>query len=71
VPEEQEAWIIEQHVEKLFKEYIDALPEEKHQLVSHFRISSGVLWIVGIGSVGTRCLVLLLERVTKNDALIL
>jgi predicted GIY-YIG superfamily endonuclease len=33
VPEEQEAWITEQHVKKLFKEYIDTLPEEKHQLV--------------------------------------
>jgi len=29
------------------------------------------LWIVGIGSVGTRCLVLLLEGATKDDALIL
>jgi hypothetical protein len=29
------------------------------------------LWIVGIDRIGTRCLVLLLERVTKDDALIL
>jgi hypothetical protein len=36
VPEEPEAWITEQHVEKLFKEYIDALPEEKHQLCHIF-----------------------------------
>ena len=71
VPEEQEAWITEQHVEKLFKEYMDSLPEEKHQLMSHFRISSGALRIVGIGSVGTRCLILLLEGATKDDALIL
>ena len=71
VLEEQEAWITEQHVEALFKEYMDLLPEEKHQLASHFRISSGPLRIIGIGSVGIRCLVLLLEGATKDDALIL
>jgi len=71
VLEEQESWITEQHVEALFKEYMDPLPQKKHQLASHFRISSGPLRIVGIGSVGTRCLVLLLEGATKDDALIL
>jgi uncharacterized protein (DUF2252 family) len=39
--------------------------------VSHFRISSGASRIVGFGSVGTRCLILLLEGATKDDALIL
>jgi uncharacterized protein (DUF2252 family) len=71
VPEEQEAWITELDAEKLFKEYIASLPEEKHHLMSHFRISSGALRIVGVGSVGTRCLILLLEGPTKDDALIL
>ena len=71
VPEEQEAWITELDAEKLFKEYIASLPEEKRQLMSHFRVSSGALRIVGIGSVGTRCLILLLEGATKDDALIL
>jgi uncharacterized protein (DUF2252 family) len=50
---------------------MNPLPEEKHQLVSNFRISSGALRLVGIGSIGTRCLVLLLEGATKDDALIL
>jgi uncharacterized protein (DUF2252 family) len=71
VPEEQEAWITELDAEKLFKEYIASLPEEKRQLMSHFRIASGALRVVGIGSVGTRCLILLLEGATKDDALIL
>jgi len=39
--------------------------------VSHFRISIGALRIGGIGSIGTRCLVLLLEGATKDDVLIL
>jgi uncharacterized protein (DUF2252 family) len=71
VLEEQEVWITEQHVEALFKEYMDPIPEEKHKLASHFRISSGLSRIVGIGSFGTRCLILLLEGATKDDALIL
>jgi uncharacterized protein (DUF2252 family) len=71
VLEEQESWITEQHVEALFKEYMDPLPQEKPRLAPHFRISSGPLRIVGIGSVGTRCLVLLLEGATRDDALIL
>jgi uncharacterized protein (DUF2252 family) len=71
VPKEQEAWITELDAEKLFKEYIASLPEEKRQLMSHFRVSSCALRIVGIGSVGTRCLILLLEGATKDDALIL
>jgi len=71
VPEEQEGWITELDAEKLFKEYIASLPEEKRQLMSHFRVSSGALRIIGIGSVGMRCLILLLEGPTKDDALIL
>ena len=71
VPEEREAWITELDAKRLFEEYIDSLTEEKRQLVSHFRISSGALRVVGIGSVGTRCFILLLEGATKDDVLIL
>jgi uncharacterized protein (DUF2252 family) len=71
VAEGQKAWITEQDVEKLFQDYVNSLTEERRQLLSHFRISSGALRIVGIGSVGTRCLILLLEGATKEDALIL
>ena len=71
MPEEQEAWITELDAERLFKEYIASLPEEKRQHMSHFRIANGALRIVGICSVGTRCLILLFEGVTKDDALIL
>jgi uncharacterized protein (DUF2252 family) len=71
VPEEREGWITELDAKKLFEEYIDSLTEEKRHLVSHFRISSGALRVVGIGSVGTRCFILLLEGATQDDALIL
>ena len=39
--------------------------------MSYFWISSGVLRIVGIGSVGICCPVLILEGIKKDDALIL
>jgi hypothetical protein len=71
VPEKQEAWITAQHVEKLFKKYMHIFPEEKYQLVLHFWISIGALWIGGIGNIGTRCLVRFLAGTTKDDALIL
>lgn len=67
----QKAWITEQDAEKLFQDYLDSLPEERRQLMSHFRVSSGAIRIVGIGSVGTRCIILLLEGAEKDDALIL
>lgn len=67
----QNTWIIEQDIKRLFKDYVDSFPEERRPLMSHFRISGGALRIVGIGSVGTRCLILLLEGATKEDALIL
>jgi len=71
VTEEQEAWLTEQYVEKLFQSYVDRFPEERRRLISHFRISSGASRIGGIGSIGTRCIILLLEGAAENDALIL
>lgn len=67
----QNAWITEQDVKRLFQDYVDSLSEERRPIMSHFRISGGALRIVGIGSVGTRCLILLLEGATKEDALIM
>jgi uncharacterized protein (DUF2252 family) len=69
--DEQKEWITEKYVEKLFQDYVDSLPEERRHLMSHYRISSRALRVGGIGSVGTRCIILLLEGAAKDDALIL
>lgn len=69
--EEQKAWVTEQNIEKLYKDYVNSLPEERHHLMSHFRVSSGALRVGGVGSVGTRCLIALLEGDAEDEALIL
>jgi uncharacterized protein (DUF2252 family) len=71
VREEEKAQITEQDVEKLWKDYLASLPEERRLLLSRFRIADGALRVGGVGSVGTRCTILLLEGGAQDDALIL
>lgn len=70
--EEEKTWVIrEKHVEKMFHDYVNSLTQERHRLISYYQISDGALRIGGIGSIGTRCAILLLEGAAENDALIL
>ena len=69
--EEQKAQITEQDVEKTWQDYVDSLPRERRRLLSRFRISDGALRVGGVGSVGTRCSILLLQGGAEDDALIL
>lgn len=69
---EEQAWVTkEKNAEKLFNDYLNSLPEEMHQFLSHFRISDGAFRVGGVGSVGTRCLIYLLEGIVKDETLIL
>lgn len=69
--EEQKAQMTEKDIEKMWMEYLSSLPEERRLLLSHFRVSDVALRVGGIGSVGTLCLIVLLEGGAKDDALIL
>jgi uncharacterized protein (DUF2252 family) len=69
--EEQKAQIPEQQIEEAWFEYIDSLPQERRVLLSKFRIADGALRVGGVGSVGTRCTILLLEGSAQKDAIIL
>jgi uncharacterized protein (DUF2252 family) len=69
--EEQFAQIEEQHIEEAWSDYLNSLPEDRRILLSRFRISDGALRVGGIGSVGTRCSILLLEGGEQEDAIIL
>lgn len=71
LPEERKAEITEEYVEKLYQDFVNTLPVERHHLVSHFRITGGALRVGGIGSIGTRCIIFLLEGTEKDEALIL
>ncbi|RZM82160.1 DUF2252 domain-containing protein [Leptolyngbya iicbica] len=52
--------------------YLGSLSKERQFLLSRYRIADGALRVGGIGSVGTRCLIVLLEgQGGEDDALIL
>jgi uncharacterized protein (DUF2252 family) len=44
-----------------FLRYLDTLPADRRQLLLRYRVSDLALKVVGVGSVGTRCLMALLE----------
>jgi len=53
-----------------FKHYRETLPEERRVLFDHYRAVDVALKVVGVGSVGTRCYVVLLLA-APDDALLL
>jgi uncharacterized protein (DUF2252 family) len=69
--EEQKDQISEQDLENVWLEYLDSLPKDRRLLLSRFRMADAALRVGGVGSVGTRCTIILLEGYTENDALIL
>ena len=66
-----QAQVSQQQLEQGWLDYIDSLPEERHLLLERFRIADGALRVGGVGSVGTRCGILLLEGGAPADAIIL
>ena len=48
-------------VKPMLHNYIETLKEDRQQLLDRFRLSDCVFKVVGVGSVGTRCLVMLLQ----------
>ncbi|OQR62168.1 hypothetical protein B6E66_20770 [Streptomyces maremycinicus] len=58
-------------VEHVFEEYQATLPSPQARLLDRFRILDAARKVVGIGSVGTRCWVLLLEGRVAGELLLL
>jgi uncharacterized protein (DUF2252 family) len=69
--EEQRKQISEEDIRKVWLEYLDSLPKERRMLLSRFRMADSALRVGGVGSVGTRCTIVLLEGNTEDDAFIL
>jgi uncharacterized protein (DUF2252 family) len=67
----QKQQVTEQNVENAWKSYVNSLPEERRRLLVRFRMTDVALRVGGVGSVGTRCSVSLLEGDAEHDALIL
>ncbi|MFE7580189.1 DUF2252 domain-containing protein [Streptomyces gardneri] len=56
---------------KIFSDYRSSLPEERRILLDRYRYVDAARKVVGVGSVGTRCFVLLLEGRDDGDPLML
>ncbi|MFE6459073.1 DUF2252 domain-containing protein [Streptomyces cinereoruber] len=56
---------------KVFSDYRSSLAEERRLLLDRYRFLDAARKVVGVGSVGTRCFVLLLEGRDEGDPLIL
>jgi hypothetical protein len=61
----------EKSVKVSWSQYLQSLPDERRYLLNQFQIKDVALRVGGVGSVGTRCLIVLLESETEDDALIL
>jgi uncharacterized protein (DUF2252 family) len=55
----------------LFRGYLASLQDDRRQLVERYRFLDFALKVVGIGSVGTRCFVVLLDSSHHDDPLLL
>ena len=69
--EEQKELISAQDLKAVWQAYLNSLPKERRLLLSRFRVADAALRVGGVGSVGTRCSIVLLEGYTEADALIL
>jgi uncharacterized protein (DUF2252 family) len=58
-------------VEHSWSGYLSSLPDERRFLLQRFKIADVALRVGGIGSVGTRCLIVLLEGGAQDDYLLL
>jgi len=58
-------------MQKVWGDYLASLDVERRRLLERFRIVDAALRVGGIGSVGTRCTIVLLEGGGEDDAIIL
>ena len=58
-------------LERVFADYRATLSENRREFLERYRFVDFALKVVGVGSVGTRCLIVVLEGRDENDPLIL
>ena len=61
----------EQVIRAAYQDYVESLAPDCRVLLDHYRPVDFALKVVGVGSVGTRCWILLLEGRDRNDPLFL
>ena len=62
---------VKQLVHGIFEAYVDSVRPAIQSLVTKFTVKDAALKVVGVGSVGTRCYIALLEGNTPDDVLFL
>ena len=62
---------VEQAVHTIFEGYVSSVRPAIRSLVQKFRVIDAALKVVGVGSVGTRCYIAMLEGSTPDDVLFL
>jgi len=58
-------------VNEMLRAYIDSLSLDRRRLLARYRLVDAARKVVGVGSVGTACWVVLLQGVDENDPLFL
>jgi uncharacterized protein (DUF2252 family) len=71
LPEELRPDVMEQVVVEAFEAYKTTLNDDRRRLIERFHIVDMAVKVVGVGSVGTRCLIVLLEGRDRDDPLFL
>jgi uncharacterized protein (DUF2252 family) len=62
---------LREQVVSSFREYLDSLQDDRRHLLQRYRVLDVALKVVGVGSVGTRCLIVLLVGRDEDDPLFL
>ncbi len=62
---------IDTRIRQLFREYRATLPDDRRHLLERFEVIDVARKVVGVGSVGTRCFIILLQGRDENDPLFL
>ncbi len=63
--------VLRNDLEKAWLEYVSSVEIDRRELLSRYHIVDTALRVVGVGSVGTRCFVALLEANSTDDEIVL
>ena len=71
IEEDERKKFARESLEGAWNQYLASMPDERRYLLQRYRMVDGALRVGGVGSVGTRCMILLLEARSAEDAIIL
>jgi uncharacterized protein (DUF2252 family) len=71
VPHEQDPEALSATILRVFQAYVDTVPDHIEVLVRRYRYCDMAIKVVGVGSVGTRCWIVLLQGRDEHDPLFL